>query len=118
MGNLLWRTFVRGLHNVLGLDSPYSQQEYGKNWSKQQRRCRERDSHECRVCEATQDEIGRALSVHHITPRSEFDDSEWRQYNDLENLVCLCPSCHGTFEGRFIDEDVEDFVSRAREANA
>jgi len=118
MSNLLWRTFVRGLHKVAGLDSPYSQQEYGKNWSKQQKRCRERDGHECRVCGTARKEIGRSLSVHHITPRSQFGDGEWRQYNDLDNLVSLCPSCHGAFEGRFIEEDVDGFVTRAREANA
>ncbi len=112
MGNLLWRTFVRGAHKAAGLDSPYSQQEYGANWSQQRQKCLDRDGYACRVCGADQEAIGQEPAVHHITPRSEFDDSEWRTYNALENLVTLCPSCHGTYEGRHTDCDVQGFLRR------
>jgi len=118
MSNLLWQTFVRGAYKAVGLDSPYSQQEYGANWSKQRRRCLDRDDHACRVCGSSQSDIGRQPAVHHITPRSEFGDSEWQTYNALDNLVTLCPSCHGTYEGRFIDCDVMEFLERVEEANA
>lgn len=113
MGNLLWQTLVRGVYKSVGLDSPYSSAEYGANWNKQRRKCLERDGHECRICGDGVEEIGREPAVHHITPRSEFDESEWRQYNDLSNLITLCPSHHGQLEGRFTDADPQEFVSRA-----
>lgn len=109
---IVWKTFVRGLHNVAGLDSPYSNTEYGPNWSKQRARCLERDGYECRVCESTKEEIGREPAVHHIKPRSEYDDN-WEQ-NDLSNLVTLCPTCHGRFEGRFKNADPDEFTVKAQ----
>lgn len=42
---LLWRTFARGVYKDLGLDSPYSAQEYGVNWTKQRNKCLERDDY-------------------------------------------------------------------------
>ena len=45
----LWKTLVRGLHNIAGLDSPYSQTEYGRNRTKQRQKCLERDDHVSRV---------------------------------------------------------------------
>lgn len=111
---LLWKTLVRGLHNVAGLDSPYAQKEYGINWTKQRQKCLERDDYTCRVCGTSADQLDREPAVHHITPRSEFDGTP-RKMNALENLVTLCPSCHGTLEGEHTDCDVEEFVSRASE---
>lgn len=109
----LWRSIVRGLCKVAGLDSPYSAQSYGINWSKQRQKCLERDDHTCRVCGTTQDDLDRELSVHHIRPRSEFDGTPL-EMNALDNLVTLCPSCHGQFEGDFQDADPETFVDQAR----
>lgn len=113
---LLWRTFVRGVYKTADLDSPYSAQEYGTNWSKQRRRCLDRDDHACRVCETPQSDLDRELSVHHITPRSTFDGTP-REMNALDNLVSLCPSCHGTFEGWFTDCSVDEFIHNARHNN-
>jgi len=117
MGNFLWKTFVRGVHKMAGLDSPYSQQEYGKNWTKQRQNCLERDGYACRICETHTDEIGREPSVHHITPRSEFADDDWREYNSLDNLIALCPSCHGKFEGEYVDCSPSEFAEQARQSN-
>ncbi|WP_227134634.1 HNH endonuclease [Halorubellus salinus] len=114
MSNLLWKSLVRGAYKAAGLDSPYAQTEYGVNWSKQRRKCLERDDHTCRVCGTSADDLGRELSVHHITPRSEFDGTP-RRMNALDNLVSLCLSCHGTFENRFTDCSSEEFSRRARE---
>ena len=113
---LLWKSLVRGAYKQLGLDSPYASQEYGVNWTKQRKKCLERDGYACRVCETHQSEIGREPSVHHITPRSKFDGTP-REMNALENLVTLCPSCHGKFEGKFTDCTVDEFVSKARGNN-
>lgn len=111
---LLWRTLVRGAYKAAGLDSPYSANGYGVNWSKQRQRCLDRDSHTCRVCSTSARGVGRDLSVHHITPRSEFDGQP-TEMNALDNLVTLCPSCHHTFEGRFQGSTPKRFVKSARE---
>lgn len=113
---LLWRSLVRGIYKQLGLDSPYTAQEYGINWTKQRQKCLERDSYACRVCETHESEISREPSVHHITPRSHFDGTP-REMNALENLVTLCPSCHGKLEGKYTDCTVDEFVAKANGNN-
>lgn len=113
---LLWRSFVRGLYKSLGLDSPYSATDYGINWTKQRRKCLDRDQHACRVCGTDRSEIGQEPSVHHITPRSQFDGTP-REMNAVENLVSLCPQCHGKYEGQYTDCGVSEFVEKARYDN-
>lgn len=112
MANEVVKVFVRGLYKAVGLDSPYSNQEYGPNWTKQRQKCLERDNYACRVCNKTKEEIGREPAVHHIKPRSTFDGN-WKQ-NELENLITLCHSCHGKFEGKYQDACPDEFVRRAR----
>lgn len=111
----LGRVVVRGVYSLAGLDSPYSAEGYGLNWSTQRRRCIERDEHECRVCGVCEEDLNRELAVHHIRPRLQFEDGDWRQMNDLSNLIALCPSCHGKFEGQFVEADPEGFVRKARQ---
>jgi len=76
---------------------------YGPNWREQRRRARERDNHECQACGKTQEENGRELDVHHITPFREFVDddgnADYEAANDLDNLISLCKSCHREYEG-------------------
>ncbi|TYL37253.1 hypothetical protein CV102_18270 [Natronococcus pandeyae] len=115
MGNIIVEILVRGLYNLFGLDSPYSATGYGPNWTKQRRKCLERDDYQCRICGKTETEIGRRPAVHHITPRREFAASEWHQMNALSNLVALCPSCHGTVEGKYQDTSPEEFVAKSRQ---
>jgi len=114
MSNLLWRAIVRGVYKQLGLDSPYSAQEYGVNWTKQREKCLDRDDRMCRVCSVSQEQLDRELSVHHITPRSKFDGTP-RNMNALENLIALCPECHGRFEGHFDEASPDEFVKKARD---
>lgn len=109
------RCLVRGLYNLAGLDSPYSAKEYGPNWTKQRNRCLDRDGRQCRVCGVDGSELDRELAVHHITPRTRFDDGDWRAMNDLSNLVTLCHSCHGRFERKFVGTDPDEFVAEARQ---
>lgn len=51
---------------------------------------RNRDNYICQECDITQEECifkyGEVLSVHHI----DYDKTN----NELENLICLCHSCH------------------------
>jgi len=63
---------------------------YGPNWTEQRLKALERDSYACQDCGISDD----WMDVHHITPRSEFDTSEWKAMNDISNLVTLCHSCH------------------------
>lgn len=62
---------------------------FGENWLAVRRRVLERDV----VCQACgEDGNERLLDVHHIVPRSEFDEVE--QSNTMLNLVVLCRRCH------------------------
>ena len=114
MPNIIWRTVVRGVYKQFGLDSPYSAKEYGVNWTKQRRKCLERDNYTCRVCKTTDSDLNREPAVHHITPRNSFD-GEPLEMNALENLITLCPSCHGRFERRFTDCSPDEFAEKAKE---
>lgn len=116
MGNVIVEILVRGLYNLFGLDSPYSATEYGPNWTNQRRKCLERDSYQCRVCGATEAELGSEPAIHHITPRRKFAESEWRRMNALSNLITLCPTCHGTLEGKYQDASPEEFVAKSRQS--
>lgn len=117
MTNELVKIFVRGMYKLVGLDSPYSRSSYGANWSKQRKKCLERDDRRCRVCGKTEDDMGREPAVHHIKPRIEFAESEWMTYNALSNLITLCHSCHGTLEGKYADCTPEEFAERAKQNN-
>lgn len=113
MSNPLVEIFVRGAYNLVGLDSPYSAKEYGPNWSKQRRKCLERDSRQCRICGVQRSELDREPAVHHITPRQQFDKGDWTDMNALSNLITLCPSCHGKHEGKYTDCSPAEFVQKA-----
>lgn len=117
MTNEIVKMLVRGAYNLADLDSPYSSQSYGPNWTKQRQKCLERDAKQCRICETPDEELDREPSVHHIKPRTEFDHSKWREINSLSNLITLCPHCHGKYEGRHMDSTPEEFVKRVRQDN-
>ena len=65
---------------------------YGPDWLKQKRLALERDNHTCQHCGKIKKEIGKEPDVHHIVPHKLTQD------NNLDNLVCLCMSCHGRAE--------------------
>jgi hypothetical protein len=56
----------------------------------------ERDEHTCAICRD-----GRVIHVHHIKFRGQGGS------NLLENLICLCPTCHAVAHGEF--EFINDF---------
>lgn len=64
----------------------------GPSWYEQREKARARDGTACRVCGVTQEQLGKRLSVHHITPFRYFADS--RVANHIDNLISLCQSCH------------------------
>jgi len=69
----------------------------GENWAMQRRLARIRDNFSCQRCGLNKKQIkkkyGGFPDVHHIKPYYEFNN-DWETANKLENLVCLCPSCH------------------------
>ncbi len=71
--------------------------DYGPNWPQQRQLVLERDNHRCRTCGASAEEF--LLHVHHIRPFREYGyvpgrNENYRQANQIDNLVTLCPSCH------------------------
>ncbi len=80
--------------------------DYGPNWQAQRRKALERDDYRCRMCGAragaeAEGEMagGPPLHVHHVRPFRDFGylpgrNSNYKQANELDNLVTLCPSCH------------------------
>lgn len=71
---------------------------YGDNWVELSEEIRERDNHECQSCGQTSHEQSRqaALHVHHIAKRQWIEIPEI--FNQKENLVTLCDSCHRSLE--------------------
>ncbi len=67
----------------------------GENWSRQRSAARERDNDTCQRCGVN----GHSFPVHHIRPFHLFDT--YLDANRLENLVTLCPPCHGLTEAEF-----------------
>jgi DEAD/DEAH box helicase domain-containing protein len=69
--------------------------DYGPDWQQQRQLALARDSHQCRTCGAMEG----VLHVHHIRPFREYNyipgqNDHYRQANQLDNLVTLCPACH------------------------
>jgi hypothetical protein len=64
--------------------------DYGIGWELQRKKCRERDNYSCKRCGASKEE--RRIDVHHIIPFKTFNN--YREANDLKNLLCLCYICH------------------------
>lgn len=78
---------------------------YGDNWNNIAQYIRERDDFMCKNCGVIQhdyiNEYDRRLDVHHIIPKSEFDDLE--KANKDENLITVCLPCHRKIESGKID---------------
>jgi predicted HNH restriction endonuclease len=74
----------------------------GSNWLEQRRVARERDGYTCQRCGLTEQQLGKALDVHHMKPYRLFDD--YAKANTLDNLVSLCPSCHHRQDALLVNE--------------
>jgi len=80
---------------------------YGPNWNQQRKKARLRDKNTCQHCGITSLEINRELDVHHIKPFNSFSylpgvNDNYKKANRLDNLISLCPSCHGKVEDNII----------------
>ena len=67
----------------------------GKGWTEARRAAVIRDSGVCQDCGKV---VGSSIPVHHIIPYRMFNSAS--KANSLENLVCLCQSCHMKVESR------------------
>jgi DEAD/DEAH box helicase domain-containing protein len=77
--------------------------DYGPNWREQRRKALERDGYRCRTCGANGGSGGISLHVHHIRPFRDYNyipgaNENYLHANQIDNLVSLCPSCHGRAE--------------------
>lgn len=61
----------------------------GRNWKRVRLLAVVRDNGACQKCGRV---IGKSIPVHHKRPFREFVTAE--EANQLENLICLCQSCH------------------------
>ena len=74
----------------------------GPNWPRQRDAARRRDGYRCRQCGA-EERPGLQHNVHHVVPFREFnwvpgENQNYRQANQIANLITLCPSCHRQIE--------------------
>ncbi|MFB6198031.1 MAG: homing endonuclease associated repeat-containing protein, partial [Halobacteriaceae archaeon] len=79
---------------------------YGPNWDEQREKRIEIDDCQCQHCgmsrERHYDKWGEDLNVHHIKPRSDFVEGgelDWESANRVQNLITLCNTHHGVYEG-------------------
>jgi hypothetical protein len=69
---------------------------YAHGWSHIKRAALVRDEYECQNCGKDKSELGQNPDVHHIEPVRSFEDP--RDAHQLDNVVCLCRTCHTTVE--------------------
>ena len=74
---------------------------YAGRWWTIRRGARARDGHQCRVCEKPKEDIGREPDVHHIEPVRTFDNPQ--DAHRMDNVICLCRSCHRRAEAGDIE---------------
>lgn len=76
-------------------------QYYGPDWSRIRTEVIEEAGLECEICGQSREEHykenGFDLHVHHVKKIKNFDDLN--QANSLDNLICVCVSCHRKWEG-------------------
>jgi len=70
----------------------------GPNWPQQRDLARRRDHFRCRWCGAAE-RPERQHDVHHLVPFREFgwiagENENYRQANQIDNLITLCSTCH------------------------
>jgi DNA-directed RNA polymerase subunit RPC12/RpoP len=90
--------------------------DYGTGWNRVRREALKRDGHECAVCGATKEDLGRNPDVHHIVPVRSFVESELLDAEDaryLKNVIALCASYHrkaefDTLSAEFLRSQIDD----------
>lgn len=88
---------------------------YGPNWEQEREQRLKKDNYSCVVCgtsrEEHQQEFGRDLAVHHVTPRREFvtdGELDYHESNRIQNLRTMCAVHHKKWEGVPIAPETAD----------
>jgi len=68
----------------------------GNGWNTIKKIARERDNYTCQICGVTEGKLGKRLAVHHRIPYHNFSTPS--EANALDNLICVCQSCHMKLE--------------------
>lgn len=94
---------------------------YGPNWKEQRSKVIDRDGNQCVITGTHSDEIeNQSVHVHHITPAREFGahdpeiETDYTEMNSTDNLVCISPFVHQTFEGKWPNATPDEFARYAR----
>lgn len=91
--------------SLVGENNPYWKgghpDYYGPNWRPQRRKARQRDNYKCQHCGISEKRLGKQLDVHHIKPFRTFN-GDYKQANQLTNLISLCNTCHTLAENNRI----------------
>lgn len=84
---------VSGSGNPMYIDdSSRAASYYTGTWNEARRSALRRDNFMCQECGKNRDELGMNPDVHHIEPVRTFEDPQ--EAHNLNNLICLCKSCH------------------------
>lgn len=72
----------------------------GPNWEEQRVAVRKRANYTCEACGINEGNrtTARKYEVHHIIPFRMFGIEQYKQANDLDNLILLCVRCHHLVE--------------------
>lgn len=88
---------------------------YGPGWRRVRERALERDGYQCVLCGAGAEQLGRNPDVHHIVPVRAFLETPVTTLADahtIDNVVCLCGSCHRRVEhGALTDIDLRERIN-------
>ena len=105
IGNSLRRRWSSGEFNEIHVGEHSSKWKggveaiYPKEYYKAMEYIRDRDKYQCRICSKKWLDVERHFHIHHI-------DGD-KQNNDFDNLILMCPSCHGHIHGNHkIDDPV------------
>jgi len=77
------------INQSTGLEEWSRDDQYPVNWDTLRRKCYSRNDYTCQECNATETE----LHAHHKIPVSEGGE------HTLNNLICICKSCHEDHHG-------------------
>lgn len=84
---------------------------YGPSWSYAQKKCRIRDKNKCKNCEKNKEQnMGKNMDVHHILSFQLFGVENHYLANNLNNLICLCHSCHTIFDSQITSRIWNPFI--------
>lgn len=96
-------------------DEGESRPNYGSMWRSSRDDVLDRDDHACRVC--GEDDPDGQVQVHHIKPARRFDVKKFERGETMhheDNLISLCPTCHGTYEGMFQSCSPDEFIQHCQ----